>query len=117
MYSLVVRIDTSPKNLSISSQPESINTTSNSTVVFSCKATAADYLSFRVNNKSATDRDVIDNGFSVTTSSDAGSDTKKAELQVIAYEHNNNTEMRCRAGTDEPLQVILSNTALLRIQG
>ena len=91
----------------------SINTTLNSTVGFSCKAVADD-LSFRVNNDSATDTDVIAKGFSVITS---GTGTIRAELQAIAYEYNNNTEVKCRAVTDEPLQAVFSNTSILMIQG
>ena len=91
----------------------SINTTLNSTVVFSCEAMADD-LSFRVNNDSPTDTDVIAKGFSVITS-DIG--TKRAELQAIAYYDNNNTKVKCRAVTDEPLQAVFSNTSILIIQG
>uniref|UniRef100_A0A1X7TPR6 Fibronectin type-III domain-containing protein n=1 Tax=Amphimedon queenslandica TaxID=400682 RepID=A0A1X7TPR6_AMPQE len=98
----------------ITLQPVSINTTLNSTVVFSCEAVAND-LSFRVNNTPATDTNVTDKGFSVTTSSNGG--TIRAELQALAYDHNNNTEVRCRAITDEPLQVEFSDTAILMIQG
>ena len=99
--------------IDITVQPVSINTTLNSTVGFSCKAVADD-LSFRVNNDSATDTDVIAKGFSVITS---GTGTIRAELQAIAYEYNNNTEVKCRAVTDEPLQAVFSNTSILMIQG
>ncbi|XP_019860769.1 PREDICTED: uncharacterized protein LOC109589086 [Amphimedon queenslandica] len=98
----------------ITVQPVSINTTLNSTVVFFCEGTG-DELSFRVNNEPATNTDVIVKGFSVTSSVHNG--TRRAELQAIAYEHNNNTEVRCRASTDEPLQVEFSDTAILMIQG
>ena len=92
----------------------SINTTLNSTVVFSCEGTG-DVLSFRVNNTPATDGAVVAKGFTVITSSNGG--TIRAELQAIAYEHNNNTEVRCRAVTYDPLQSVFSDTALLMIQG
>ena len=91
----------------------SINTTLNSTVVFSCEAVAAQ-LTFRVNNLSDTNIDVVAKGFSVTTS---GTDTIRADLQTIAYEHNNNTEVKCRASNDDPPQVEFSGTAILMIQG
>ena len=91
----------------------SINTTLNSTVVFSCEAVTNDDLSIRVDGLLATDRAVINNGFSVTTN-DGANGTKRGELQAIAYEHNNNTEVRCRAVTNV---VNWSNTALLMIQG
>ena len=92
----------------------SINTTLNSTVVFYCQGTG-DELSFRVNNTAATDTGVTYKGFSASTSGSSG--TRRAELQAIAYEHNNNTEVRCRASNDDPPQVNFSNTAMLMIQG
>ena len=57
----------------------------------------------------------MNKGFSVTTSGTGG--TLRAELQAIAYEFNNNTNIRCRASTDHPLAILLSNTAVLMIQG
>ena len=92
----------------------SINTTLNSTVVFSCEATG-DELSFRVNNVAATNTDVTAKGFSASTS--VSDDTRRAELEAIAYEHNNNTEVRCRASTDDPPEILFSNTSMLMIQG
>ena len=92
----------------------SINTTLNSTVVFSCEA-IADQLSFRVNTEPADNQAVIAKGF-IGTSTNNGS-TRRAELQATAYKYNNNTEVRCRALTDEPLQAVFSDTAILMIQG
>ena len=92
----------------------SINTTLNSTVVFSCEATG-DVLSVLVNNEAATDGAVMDKGFTVTSSGTGG--TRRAELQAIAYEHNNNTEINCTAITISPLQTETSDTAMLMIQG
>uniref|UniRef100_A0A1X7UUL9 Fibronectin type-III domain-containing protein n=1 Tax=Amphimedon queenslandica TaxID=400682 RepID=A0A1X7UUL9_AMPQE len=97
----------------ITLQPVSINTTLNSTVVFSCEATA-DALSFRVNNLPDSNTDVTAKGFSVTSS---GTGTIRAELEAIAYEHNNNTEINCTAITLSPLQAVTSNTVVLTIQG
>ena len=56
----------------------------------------------------------MNKGFTVTTS---GSGTIRAELQAIAYDFNNNTNIRCRASNDDPPAIFLSNTALLLIQG
>uniref|UniRef100_A0A1X7TSA4 Fibronectin type-III domain-containing protein n=1 Tax=Amphimedon queenslandica TaxID=400682 RepID=A0A1X7TSA4_AMPQE len=98
----------------ITLQPVSINATLNSTVVFSCEAVADD-LSFRVNNTQATNIGVIAKGFSETVFNNGG--TREAELQAIAYDHNNNTEVQCRAFTDEPFDVVFSNTTILMIQG
>uniref|UniRef100_A0A1X7TVE6 Fibronectin type-III domain-containing protein n=1 Tax=Amphimedon queenslandica TaxID=400682 RepID=A0A1X7TVE6_AMPQE len=96
-------------------QPLSINTTLNSTVVFSCEATA-DELSFRVNNIPGSHTDVMAKGFSPSISGTAGS-TIRAELQAIAYDHNNNTEINCTAITLSPLQTEASDTVILMIQG
>ena len=92
----------------------SINTTLNSTVVFSCEAVADD-VTFRVNNVSAQDTGVIAKGFSVSTSGSGG--TRRAELEAIAYEHNNNTEVKCKAIIHDPPAITFSNTTLLMIQG
>ena len=94
--------------------PVSINTTLNSTVIFTCEA-IADEVTFRVNNEPANDADVTSKGFTVTTSGTGG--TLRGELQAIAYEFNNNTNIRCRASTDNPPAILLSNTSVLRIQG
>ena len=100
--------------LDITVQPVSINTTLNSTAVFSCEAVADD-LSFRVNNESAHDTGVMDKGFSATSTNNGG--TIRAELQAIAYDYNNNTEVKCRAINDDPVQILFSNTSILMIQG
>ena len=92
----------------------SINTTLNSTVVFSCEA-VADVLSFRVNDEPANDGAVMAKGFSETSTNNGG--TRRAELQAIAYEHNNNTEINCTAFTSSPLQTVTSNISVLMIQG
>ena len=94
--------------------PVSINTTLNSTVIFTCEA-IADEVTFRVNNKPANDADVTSKGFTVTTSGTGG--TLRGELQAIAYDFNNNTNIRCRASTDNPPAILLSNTSVLMIQG
>ena len=91
----------------------SINTTLNSTVVFSCEA-VADELTFRVNNTVRATHTGL-KGFTPRLKN--GNGTIRAELQAIAYEHNNNTEVRCRASTDDPPQVGFSDTVMLMIQG
>ena len=100
--------------LDITLQPVSINTTLNFTVTFTCEA-IADELTFRVNNKPSNDAGVMNKGFSVTTSNTGG--TIRAELQAIAYDYNNNTNIRCRASNDDPFTILFSNTAVLMIQG
>ena len=56
----------------------------------------------------------MNKGFTITTSS---SGTRRAELQAIAYDFNNNTNIRCRASTDNPPAILFSTTAVLMIQG
>ena len=56
----------------------------------------------------------MNKGFTASTS---GTDTLRAELQAIAYDFNNNTNIRCRASTDNPPTILLSNTAVLMMQG
>ena len=57
---------------------------------------------------------MINKGFTVTTS---GTGTLRGELQAIAYDFNNNTIITCRASTNNPPAILLSNTAVLMIQG
>ena len=92
----------------------SINTTLNSSVVFSCEATGND-LFFRVNNIPASNINVMADGFSSFCRKTNG--TMRAELKAKAYEHNNNTEVKCRAITNEPPETEFSNTVILMIQG
>ena len=100
-------------SLDITVQPASINTTLNSTIIFTCGA-IADELNFRVNNEPATHINVMSKGFTVSIS---GTGTQRGELQAIAYDFNNNTDIRCRASTDDPPEILFSNTAVLLIQG
>ena len=100
--------------LDIILQPVSINTTLNSTVIFTCEA-IADELTFRVNGEPANDVDVMNKGFTITTSSTGG--TLRGELRAIAYDFNNNTIIRCRALSDDPPVIFFSNTSVLMIQG
>ena len=95
--------------------PVSINATLNSTVIFTCEA-IADELTFRVNNLPANAADVISKGFTVTTTGH-GTGTLKGELHAIAYDFNNNTNIKCRVSTDSPSKTLFSNTSVLLIQG
>ena len=96
-------------------QPVSINTTLNSTVIFTCKASAYE-LSFRVNGKPANDEVVKKKGFSELTKN-VSIGIRLGELQAIAYNHNNNTNIKCRASNDNPGTIVFSNTVVLLIQG
>ena len=98
----------------ITLQPVSINTTLNSTALFTCEAIADD-IGFRVNDEPATDDNVMSKGFNLATSNNGG--VRRAELRAIAYDHNNNTNVSCRATTDDPPQIEYSKTSVLLIQG
>ena len=102
----------------ITVQPVSINTTLNSTVTITCKA-IADEITFRVNNKPANHEEVILKGFTFTLLANPGgtNGTLTGRLQAIAYDFNNNTNISCRASTDNPPTVVFSDTAFLMIQG
>ena len=91
----------------------SINATLNSTVIFTCEA-IADVITFKVNNESANHKNVKDKGFIETT---IGTGTLIGKLEAIAYDFNNDTEIRCRASNDCPETVVHSDTSLLLIQG
>ena len=99
--------------LDIVLQPVSVNVTLNSTVIFNCEANA-DELTFRVNNEPANDANVMNKGFTASTS---GAGTLRGELQAKAYYFNNNTNIRCWALSDNPPAIFLSTTAVLMIQG
>ena len=96
-------------------QPVSINTTLNSTVKFTCEATAVDELTFRVQDEAANHGEVIHKGF--TQSTNGSYHLRDGTLQAIAYDFNNNTNITCRASNDEPPAANYSDTALLLIQG
>ena len=104
--------------IDITLHPVSINTTLNSTVVFSCEAAVANHstddhgLTFRVNNMLASNTRFMEEFSETTTCTD---DTMRAELEAKAYEYNNNTEVKCRASAGKV--IIFSNTAVLMIQG
>ena len=97
--------------------PESKNTTLNSTVNFTCEATPVEELNFRVNGVSANHHVVMDKGFTQSTKTSGPNNTTRiGTLQAIARGSNNNTMIRCRATNDDPA-VNYSDTALLLIQG
>ena len=91
----------------------SINTTLNSTVNFTCEATATGdlFLTFSVNDSQSDDKNLI--GFRTSTSSPNNLIT--GTLRVKAYDVNNNTNISCRVSNDSA--VGHSETAFLLIQG
>ena len=100
----------------ITTQPVSMNTTLNSTVIFICEAIAND-LSFRINGVPVNHELVQKNGFSDSISGCVNCSHRTGKLEAIAYDYNNNTEIKCRASNDSPSTVVFSEPALLLIQG
>ena len=97
----------------ITVQPESINTTLNSTVNFTCEASAVDDLDFRVNDTQVNHKNFT--GF--TASTNAVDDLRTGTLQAMAYDYNNNTNITCRATSSNKSMTVYSKRALLLIQG
>uniref|UniRef100_A0A1X7TA18 Fibronectin type-III domain-containing protein n=1 Tax=Amphimedon queenslandica TaxID=400682 RepID=A0A1X7TA18_AMPQE len=97
----------------ITVQPVSINATINSTVIFTCEG-AGDSIVFIVNGMAISDN-VREKGFSDETFNDNG--TRRGELEATAYEFNNNTNISCSVSTDDPVATLLSDVAILMIQG
>ena len=92
----------------------SINTTLNSTVNFTCEASAVDDLNFRVNDTQTDHKNVT--GFTVSTNGSYA--LRTGTLQAIAYDYNNNTNIICRAtSSNNESMTVYSKQALLLIQG
>ena len=97
----------------ITNHPQSVNTTLNSTVSFTCEA-VTDEISFRVNDTSASNVDVINKGFLQQPQNTLSDGRKSRVLLAAAFEDNNNTNISCRAIDSE---IVFSDIAVLRIQG
>ena len=99
----------------ITVHPQSVNTTLNSTVNFTCEAVANTTISFRVNDTFADNTDIINRGF-MQQPQDTLSDGKmRRVLSAKALEDNNNTNISCRAINKS--EIVYSDIAVLRIQG
>ena len=93
---------------------ESVNTTLNSTVSFTCEA-VADEINFRVNDMSATLLKVINKGFTQQPAEQHLNSSKvRRVLLAEALEDNNNTNISCRAINSG---IVYSEVAVLMIQG
>ena len=97
----------------ITVHPQSVNATLNSTVNFTCEGVAVE-ISFRVNDESASDTDVINRGFTQQLQNTLSDDRKRRVVSAKALIDNNNTNIVCRAINSE---IVYSDTAVLRIQG
>ena len=99
--------------IDITVHPQSVNTSLNSTVSFTCEA-FADIISFRVNDTSAANQEVINKGFTQQVQEPISDGTCRRVLLAEALIDNNNTNISCRAS--EP-GIVDSDIAVLRIQG
>ena len=93
--------------------PQSVNTTLNSTVSFTCEA-LTDEIIFRVNDESASDTGVMNRGFFQQPQNTLSDGRKRRVLLAKASIDNNNTNIVCRAINSS---IEYSKIAVLRIQG
>ena len=98
----------------ITLHPQSVNTTLNSTVSFTCETAAAVDIIFRVNDETASDEDIISKGFNQQPQNTLSDGRKRRVLLAKALIDNNNTNISCRAINSS---IEYSNIAVLRIQG
>ena len=97
----------------ITVHPQSVNTTLNSTVNFTCEA-VADEIIFRINYTSASDTVVINRGFSQQPQNTFSDGRKRRVLLAKTRLNNNNTNLTCTAINSE---LVYSDIAVLSIQG
>ena len=99
----------------ITVHPQSVNTTLNSTVSFTCEAVADD-ISFRVNGTPASEHI---NGMNITQQPQdtLSGGIKRRVLTVKALKDSNNTNISCRAINYNVSDIVDSDIAVLRIQG
>ena len=98
----------------ITVHPQSVNTTLNSTVSFTCEG-VADLIDFQVNDSSADTSDVVNKGFTQQSAYTLNGGKLRRVLIAEALEDNNNTDISCTA-YGSPMN-LCSNIAVLRIQG
>ena len=97
----------------ITVHPQSVNTTINSTVNFTCEA-VTDLIDFRVNDTSAVNIDVVSKGFTQHPQQSLSGGKLRRMLTVKTLQYNNNTNISCRAINGKK---VYSDIAVLRIQG
>ena len=97
----------------ITVHPQSVNTTLNSTVSFTCEA-IADLIDFQVNDSSADTVDVVNKGFTQQSADPINGGKLRRTLFAEALKDNNNTNISCRAYGSMNVN---SDIAVLRIQG
>ena len=99
----------------ITVHPQSVNTTLNTIVNFTCEANTLDII-FLVDGTLALFQDVINRGFTQQGVENLGNVKWRRVLLTKASEDNNNTNISCRA-SDSLSQKVYSDIAVLRIQG
>ena len=112
---ITIRVNNNYFITEITVHPQSVNTTLNSTVNFTCEA-VADEIIFRVNDASASDANIINRGFLQQPQNTLSDDRKRRVLSAKALQNDNNTNISCRAIAFNS-EILYSNIALLRIQG
>ena len=95
-------------HIDITVHPQSVNTTLNSTVNFTCEANTLN-ITFLVNGTI-----VISQGFIPQGVEDLGNGTWRRVILAEAIEDNNSTNISCRANNSK---IVYSDIAVLRIQG
>ena len=98
----------------ITVHPQSVNTTLNSTVSFTCEA-VVDTIIFQVNDTSAANVDIVNRGFKQQLIYTLNGSEVRRVLIAQALVDNNNTNISCKAVNSG--NVVYSDIAVLRIQG
>ena len=81
----------------------------------SCIARNVEQISYRVNETTATDKEVVDKGFVEHIGENLGNALRRRNLTVIVSSDHNNTKIYCRGiGTDT---IVSSKTSTLTVQG
>ena len=95
--------------------PVSVAAVEGSLASFSCIARNVEQISYRVNETTATDKNVVDNGFVQQSDENLGNALRRRNLTVTVSSNHNNTEIYCRGiGTDMNVN---SKIITLTVQG
>ncbi len=84
--------------------------------IFTCSASNADILSFRVNGKNAANDIIVNQGYSQSDIAMNG-DTSMRNLTGTAQILHNGTSISCTAVTITPFGTVFSNVAVYQVQG
>ena len=95
--------------IEITVHPQSVDTTLNSTVIFTCEIVPADMIHLQINNMSVSN---VNNRRIINTSGNNFNCTKRQVLLAIAFQNNNNNNISCRIINNSNGDIVA-----LRIQG